>query len=346
MERVPKKVESQFEMQGDIEPSRALIQEAFEILQREAVTHIAWERCSSRRAEVRGPRSKVDPGLQLTSDGIFKQAEKVGPTADVSGELRWEDAMRRRGLAMDIAGLMDYEVHTQWLNKLRAAISEPAEHGYKRVSWSQVLQADLTLFDVVDSLCTKTTRQVAGERITEFQRNFVIAMTSRKVERALEQREGTSLPAAASPASASIVAHTAPQPAARLDRGGQQHDEGRLQRQLQAAREENQGLKRKLQNMKDSDGDRGKGGGKRGGARGARGDRGKGDKKDLPPNALRRASADDGSRICWNFNRQSCNKCQPGQACNLGKHVCLVCAPDATHACHDATCPKKRQIFG
>ena len=114
----------------------------------------------------------------------------------------------------------------------------------------------------------------------------------------------------------------------------QDRDDSKLERQLKAARDENKSLKRKLDQASG-----GKGDGKR--SRG--GDNVRNKNKDLPPPEVRRASADDGSRICWPFNKaKGCGKGRPGQTCPLGKHVCLLCAPDANHSCADTTCPRRR----
>ena len=51
------------------------------------------------------------------------------------------------------------------LNKLRVALNEPPEPGYKRGSWDHILHAGQAIFDVVDSLSTKTARKRGGENI-------------------------------------------------------------------------------------------------------------------------------------------------------------------------------------
>ena len=152
-ERVKNKVGSLWKFSGANEPSERLINDAFALLQRNMVRHMAWERCTSRSQEVADKDFAKDAGLELTEYGVFKHASAPGPDADVSGDMRWENAMRRRGAAMDIAGLMDLEKHNLWIEYLRKRIEKDPPNSHLRTSWEQVLEADTALFEYVSEQC-------------------------------------------------------------------------------------------------------------------------------------------------------------------------------------------------
>ena len=264
--RVRAKVDPVFKMIGDDEPSTHLINDCFAILQHEATVHVRWETCTSKRQELRDPKQRVDPGLVLHEGGIFKPAKQDVPSTDLSEMGRWIDAMSRRGCALDIAGLLEYDLHARWIKMLRAAYNESAHRGYQRVTWEQLLEADVALFEFIEEKAEHGPRCRPGEQVTEFQKWWVKGLESRQVERHLEQRQAPSGSAGHHSDGPSAALASASRPAARAS----ESEVGKLQRKLENKERENANLKRKL----NADG---------GGAAGQRGnragkDRRKGDK--------------------------------------------------------------------
>ena len=337
-ERVRKLVQPVFEMIGEDEPATCLIDACFSILQRDVARYIRWEECISRRAQTRDPSWHEDPSLQLMEGGIFKAVRPTSPTADVSEDLRWLDAMQRRGCALDIAGVLDFHVHARWIAVLRKAYNAQPEPGYRRVSWAQLLQADRALWDYIEDNCPRGPRKRPGETITEFQRFFAEGITARRVERILDQREagssGTGGARSSGLSAASASATQAPPPP---------QDVGSLKRKLENVQKELANTKKKVQSMKGgANPDRG-GVQPNGRPRNERKGDGKGGDRTLPAKHLRRPGSDARKRICFPFNSANgCSKCGPGEECSLGLHVCLLCAPDVAHSAADPVCPKCR----
>ncbi len=85
------------------------------------------------------------PGLRLVERegaAFFDQVPVHEGSADISGELRWDLAMRRRGLAMDVAGLMTYDTHSQWHEAMKRAYLSSPPPGYIKPNWTQLRNAD------------------------------------------------------------------------------------------------------------------------------------------------------------------------------------------------------------
>eukprot|EP00971_Amphidinium_carterae_P333892 6468891-Amphidinium_carterae.1 len=76
----------------------------------EAVTYIAWHRCSSRTQEVlhvRKDNALPKSFLKMSADGTLKEAHiPDAPLAATSDGLRVHFALHRRGVAMDMATLL------------------------------------------------------------------------------------------------------------------------------------------------------------------------------------------------------------------------------------------------
>ena len=54
----------------------------------------------------------------------------------------------------------------------------------------------------------------------------------------------------------------------------------------------------------------------------------------LPARSMRREKSDRGKRFCFAFNSgQGCDKCEVGQGCPNGIHLCCICPRDANHSC-------------
>ena len=113
-----------FKLEHHNMPGNALINKANTILVTGVVRWIAWIICISRASEHREePEIK---GLRVTADGLLTQDVVKDLVTSVCGELLWDYALRRRGLAMDISGLMTFEAHNDWHDMLKDFPENPA----------------------------------------------------------------------------------------------------------------------------------------------------------------------------------------------------------------------------
>ena len=107
-----------FQLQGELDPSTRLIDRLATILQTGFVKYVAWARCTSARQEL-----LEQPEVQQLTLGpngtLIKAAEGEGPECDVSTDLLIDSALRRRALAGEVAGLIDYNAMQAWHEVLK-----------------------------------------------------------------------------------------------------------------------------------------------------------------------------------------------------------------------------------
>ena len=302
-----------FQVKDESDPSHALINKFSAFLQTGTVKYLEWRKLNTRTQEI----NSVDeePGLKLMPDGTFVQKPQTLPDADLRGELRWDLAMRRRGVAMDIAGLCSFEAHQLWHEKLREAFLGTPPPDYRPVTWKQLENADRALFVYVAKRCTSGTGVKPPNAKTSFELAWLDGMFAEEVRYLLTPLPGGSgPPASASLSSPSLVAgNVQGEPAASKELK-------KVQNQLKHAQEQLQAAKRRAEKQAGA-------GPKR--PAGARGRRGPANAQ--PSNALEVMRSHglvtkhgiDGTRFCFAFNLpEGCTLASPGQSCPKGAHIC------------------------
>ena len=303
-----------FEITGDSEPSHGLINRMAHILTHGIVKYPTWETSTSRTQEI-NDIAEV-PGLKLiqgaSGEMTFVPVSPADDTADLSGEMRWDLGLRRRGLAMEIAGLLPFELHQKWHEMLRCAYLMEPPPNYRRPTWAQLRNADRELWTRVARACPVGCKAKPGAPKTDFAIAWAEESKSSEVRHFLLPLPGGSAPAAAA---ASSSPSSSAQPAA----GALQKQMKALEGKLKQAQEQISAHKRKLE-----------GGGGGGPARQPRGPKGavKGPRTsnfidDWKAKGYVTATRDN-ERICFNYNLNKCTEVQPGQKCGKGLHVCAA----------------------
>ena len=99
---------------------------------------------------------KLEEYFKLDSVGTFKFSKRqVEQQADMKTDLLLRYVFTRRDLAFDSARISTYNQWSLWSDKLIGAMLKEAKPGYKRVSITQLLDADKELFRQI----TKNTRE-------------------------------------------------------------------------------------------------------------------------------------------------------------------------------------------
>ena len=202
LKRVAEEQKRNFKVEGHNCPSNLLVDFAYDVLKGPLVRIVPWEICTSIYDEVEDPKFREDPGLKLTSDGVFVQARHPGPSADLSGEMRWEGAMRRRGVAFDISGLCSFALHNEWVEVLKSYYQAPAKRGFSKINWDQLLEADQELFRFIQRRCGSRIGPALGESVSQFQKAWVLGMENQDVRQSLQPRYPTSSSSSAAAAAA------------------------------------------------------------------------------------------------------------------------------------------------
>ena len=130
-----------------LEPSHHLINSLVQCVEDGRVRYIEWSRCTSRTQEVNNV--KEDPDLKIwkaDSTGAIKATSKEPSiTAVLNTELDVQYALRRRGVAYEVAQAMSFEVHEAIVNYLFFELKKEPMEGFSQVTLQQVAAADREL---------------------------------------------------------------------------------------------------------------------------------------------------------------------------------------------------------
>jgi hypothetical protein len=89
----------------------------------DALIYIAPSRFSSRNAEIQSEaKSGQKQSLTLEQGSLKSVTSDALPAVDVGTKMKLIYALHGRGLAFDLVGLMSWDAHTGWTNKLFRAL--------------------------------------------------------------------------------------------------------------------------------------------------------------------------------------------------------------------------------
>lgn len=272
-------------LRGELEPADSLVDEAVSQHDDNRVRYIKWDKLLKREQEMEGIK-KFD-ALTTRRDGTVKvgSTEEL-PAADTSSEYLLRNALLRRGLAYDQAGLIDFHIHEAWVEELMSARMRTPSKGCARVSVEQLEDADKALFF----------------RLSELTRDGIIpdALGVRPLDRALPR-------AMVEPRIANMLANV--------------HVGASSSSAAKRERDRSDSPKRKWLRQ-----DKGAKGAKDSGGKGKGKDKAKGAGKSaaLPTGLEGSSRTPDGSHICFGYNFKTCTE-QSKSGCSKGKHVCTKC---------------------
>ena len=140
MERLRKKLTG-VRIQDDLEPSNALIDEACALVEDGSVSYLRWSSCTKRSQEVDGVKKTKE--WRADREGFLKEHITVEqPAAELGDLLKLRFALQRRGLALEVAGVMQYLTHELLADWLMKALTKDALPGYKKPTLVQAELAD------------------------------------------------------------------------------------------------------------------------------------------------------------------------------------------------------------
>ena len=141
-------------IQGPNEPSDRLVDRCVQIYEMNRLVHVPLNFCASKDDEIRNHKDKEDRLLSVDATGqIHIKNAAIKVEADLSSDLLVRFALTRRGLALEQAGLLSYELHEKWAEKLINSRYRELPTGYARISTQQILQADKQAFIVAADMC-------------------------------------------------------------------------------------------------------------------------------------------------------------------------------------------------
>ena len=130
-----------------MKPSHHLINSLVQCVEDGRVRYIEWSRCTSRTQEVNNIKEDGDLKIWKTdSTGTIKATTKEPSiVASLNTELDVHNALRRRGVAYEIAQAMTFEVHEAIINYFFFELKKDPMEGFGQVTLQQVAAADREL---------------------------------------------------------------------------------------------------------------------------------------------------------------------------------------------------------
>ncbi|CAE6910823.1 unnamed protein product [Symbiodinium sp. CCMP2592] len=128
-------------LEGSLEPSHGLLSAACRMEREGQLRYIAPEQCGTRMYEIQNVKaqSKV---LSLEEGKLAISEEKGLPEVACGSALLLQEALKRRGVALQFAGVASYVAHERYVLKLLGHMGREPPPGYARTSVHQLLTAD------------------------------------------------------------------------------------------------------------------------------------------------------------------------------------------------------------
>jgi hypothetical protein len=131
-------------LENALEPSHSLINHVAQFVEEGRLRYIEWSRCTTRTQEVNN--LKEDQFLKVwkpDSSGVIKAVDKGEDIrASISTDLEVHNALRRRGVAYDVAQAMSFERREELINLFFNEMQREPLEGFQKVSLEQVAAAD------------------------------------------------------------------------------------------------------------------------------------------------------------------------------------------------------------
>ena len=143
-------------IEGPLEPSHRLVDTIVQFLEHGQLRYVHWSTCTSRTQEVQGVKSDQLDSLAVIihdSSGALKmKRSEAGERADTTSDLLLLQALGRRAIAFDLAGVCPYEAMLSLSDRLMKEYMKSALEGYDKISLQQLERADRHCFNRMSEL--------------------------------------------------------------------------------------------------------------------------------------------------------------------------------------------------
>eukprot|EP00435_Cladocopium_sp_Y103_P047005 s2541_g13.t1 len=129
--------------EGHSEPSHHLLDLASQMYDQNILKCVPLEKCYSRLTELTNSSTKQQTKLlEVEAAKIVLKDKESELETNVQSSYQALEAMKRRGLAFDFAGIMSYTKHDRYVQSLFSHLNREPPSGYSRCSISQLIAAD------------------------------------------------------------------------------------------------------------------------------------------------------------------------------------------------------------
>ena len=130
---------------GELEPSYQLVNSCNQMYEDNVLKYISWEFCTKRYDELHGV--KRDKTWVADANGLIKVKDgEQRLLANTGTDLLMRYALQRRGVALDMANLLSYEVHEELIARLIREYMTPVPAFYRPLPIEQLQRADAELW--------------------------------------------------------------------------------------------------------------------------------------------------------------------------------------------------------
>ena len=151
-------------MIGNYEPAHSVVDSFVAMLEESVLRVLPLSKCISREQEL--AMAKQDKQVVvLENHQLQVKAKSLENEASLSNELRVHNAMVRRGLAMDQAGLMNFAVHDKIMREFLGHLTRNQPAGFRGPDIQAVLRADQELWTRCADRCRAELRVRADGKL-------------------------------------------------------------------------------------------------------------------------------------------------------------------------------------
>ena len=290
----------------ELDVSDNLIDKGIALWDANRLAYIGLEYCTMRKMEIVG--CKATPALATVPDaqGYLRMKQtNVEEMADLSTQFEILYAFQRRGLALEMAEVMTFDVHETLRRKLLSSYTKQQPKGFAQMDLDQMMEADQIIWQLLGRATAPGGIRRTAAALLPCEQQLPTILASMDVMQALMPRQHIAQ---------QIV--TAPQP------------KEASPKLLAALQKQIDDLKKQAAGGKGSGG-AGSGGGKASNGKGVKKNGNPTRKNDpKPPKALAgmcvRSSTSTGKKkMCFGYNLGQCSAASPGEECAKGFHLCM-----------------------
>ena len=284
-------------LKNENEPSDTLIDLSHDIHETEKVSHIGWERCTSRNDETDNKKSVQ--GMITDKDGYTRVGHtSVDLDADTSTIIKVGDVLVRRGAALHIGHVLSWDIHKALADEIMSALKNDPQPGTAKVTLAQAKDYDREVWRRVADLASGRVKQNPDGTLP-LDSLVEKAMLEPRVAMMLMPRQHSGQPAGSAEDAKVTRLEAQLADMKRQLSAGRQHTNNQVA-SAPASKRRRSGLNSTTQG--------------RGASQTCR-----------IPGLEKMPTNIDGKNVCFGFNLGKCTNASPGAACPKGFHICGGC---------------------
>ena len=275
-------------IEGHSEPCHSLLDLVSQMYDQNVLKYVPLEKCFSRLTELsvaHKPQAKL---LEVEASKIVVRDRDLDHEASVQSSYQALEALKRRGLAFDFAGIMAFSKHDRYVQLLFSHLNREPPAGYNRCSVSQLLAADRAAWSHLIESNVKPRPDASG-----------VSALDTKLEEALKTYEvsftllpmASKVSAKSAPAAPAHVA-TSPKPSNQPAKGTRKGNRFRPYPAKGKGKGKTRFEQRIPKEIREAGGT---------------------------------ANTPTGEPICFDFSLKKCKEPTSDQRCRKGLHVCAIC---------------------